>query len=332
MKKILLICNEENAGKRLDKFITDEFDSKDEFKNIFSRNKIQELIKNSFIKLNNIIYDCINYKVKKNDSIEILMNEDNEFKLKEKSDIILDILYEDKDLMVINKQAGLSVHPGAGNYENTLVNALLYHCKDNLSNISGDFRPGIVHRLDKDTTGVMIVAKNNESHLILQDQLNKRILKRVYNAIIWGNIVPENGQIEGYIRRCEKNRLKMRVTQDIGKYSLTNYQTLEKFGNTASLLRCELTTGRTHQIRVHFSSKQHPLIGDQLYGGNSRKVAGGENECKSYIDSFLRQALHSKTLRFIHPRTNEEMYFETELPRDLEMLIKCLRMCKVENN
>ena len=330
MKKILLICNEENAGKRLDKFITDEFESNNEFQNIFSRNKVQELIKNSFIRLNNIIYDCVNYKVKKNDSIEILMNEDNEFKLKEKSDIILDILYEDEDLMVINKQAGLSVHPGAGNYENTLVNALLYHCKDKLSNISGDFRPGIVHRLDKDTTGVMIVAKNNDSHLILQNQLNKRILKRVYNAIIWGNIVPENGQIEGYIRRCEKNRLKMRVTQDIGKYSLTNYQTLEKFGNIASLLQCELTTGRTHQIRVHFSSKNHPLIGDQLYGGNSRKVVGGENEYKSYIDSFLRQALHSKTLRFIHPRTNKEMYFETDLPKDLDMLIKCLRMCKME--
>ncbi len=330
MKKILLICNEENAGKRLDKFITDEFDNIDEYKNIFSRNKIQELIKNSFIRLNNIIYDCINYKVKKNDSIEILMNEDNGLKLKAKSDIILDILYEDEDLMVINKQAGLSVHPGAGNYENTLVNALLYHCKDNLSTISGDFRPGIVHRLDKDTTGVMIVAKNNDSHLILQEQLNKRILKRVYNAVIWGNIVPENGQIEGYIRRCEKNRLKMRVTQDIGKYSLTNYQTLENFGNIASLLRCELTTGRTHQIRVHFSSKHHPLIGDQLYGGNSRKVAGGESEYKSYIDSFLRQALHSKTLRFIHPKTNKEMYFETDLPNDLDMLIKCLRMCKVE--
>lgn len=332
MKKVLFICNEENSGKRLDKFITDEFENMEDYKNIFSRNRIQELIKNSFIRLNNIIYDCANYKVKKNDSIEVLLNEDSEFKLKEKSDIFLDILHEDDDLMVINKQAGLSVHPGAGNYENTLVNALLYHCKGKLSDVSGDFRPGIVHRLDKDTTGVMIVAKNNESHIALQEQLTKRILKRVYNAIIWGNILPENGQIEGCIRRCEKNRLKMRFTPDVGKYSLTNYKTLEKFGTVASLLQCELTTGRTHQIRVHFASKHHPLIGDQLYGGNCRKVAGAKNDYKSYIDSFMRQALHSKTLRFIHPRTGLEMFFETELPHDMEMLIRCLRFYDREND
>lgn len=329
MKKILLTCTEESIDKRLDKFIIDEINKINEYKNILSRNKIQELIKNSFIKKNKTICNDISCKVKKDDIIEVVLINKEEIKLEEKN-IYLNILYEDNDLLIINKQAGLTVHPGAGNFNNTLVNALLYHCKNNLSTIGGEFRPGIVHRLDKDTTGVMVIAKNNFSHINLKEQLEKRILQRVYNAIIWGNIYPENGEIDGYINRYENNRLKMKLNtiDNFGKYSLTHYKTIEKYGNIATLMECKLETGRTHQIRVHFSTKKHPLMGDLLYGGHSRKIPGIYNEYKNFIDDFPRQALHSKSITLIHPRTKKEIHIDTNLPNDMKLLINCLKFYK----
>jgi 23S rRNA pseudouridine1911/1915/1917 synthase len=315
---------------RLDKFIVEEIRKDDELKDFFSRNRIKELVKNSFVKKNNAIFSDITYRVKKGDSFELIINDVESRELKSK-DMFLNILYEDDSLMVINKQAGLTVHPGAGNYDNTLVNGLLFHCKNNLSTVGGMFRAGIVHRLDKDTTGLMVIAKNNNVHRILQKQLEERILKRIYNAIIWGNVVPKSGVIENYIDRSKNNRLKMETNENgIGKYSKTNYVTLEEFGTVASLIECKLDTGRTHQIRVHFSSKKCPLIGDQFYGGNSRKIKGEANECKSFIDEFPRQALHSKYLSFIHPVINDEMSFDSELPNDMKILLNCLKFYKIQ--
>lgn len=318
MKEVKIICNEANI--RLDKYIFSEIDK--DYKDWFSRSRIQDIIKDNLLKKNGIIFTDVSYKTKIGDVFDIVIDDVKETTLKEK-DIKLNIVYEDNDLLVINKQAGLTTHPGAGNYEDTLVNALLYYCKDNLSSVGGVLRPGIVHRLDKDTTGLMVVAKNDLAHNSLKNQLETRILKRTYNAIIWGNIVPQNGIIDGYIARHKYNRLKMYMST-IGRYSLTNYKTLKNFSTIASLVECKLNTGRTHQIRVHFSSKKHPLIGDQLYGGNLRKIAGEKNEYKFFIESFPRQALHSKSISFIQPTIKKELFFESELPDDMLELINNL--------
>lgn len=325
MKNFLFICEKEFEGVRIDKFIHDCIINNTEHKTL-SRKKTQEFIKSSLLKKNGDIFTDLAYRTKCGDIIEIEIYENEEIK-PEKQDIPLNIVYEDNDLLVINKQAGLITHPGAGNYDNTLVNALLFHCGNNLSNINTSIRPGIFQRLDKDTTGLMVVAKNNRSHDILKQELKDRVLKRKYNAVIWGNIIPSQGKIEGYMDRQKNNRLKMELTKDnTGRYSLTNYKTLETFGAVASLVECELDTGRTHQIRVHFSSKKHPLIGDYGYGGNLRKVAGEKNEHKLFVENFPRQALHSKYVRFIHPTTQEEMFFESGLPDDMRELVKSLRL------
>lgn len=325
MKKFLFICNKGEDEIRIDKFVHNNIVKNDNYKTL-SRRKIQEFIKGSMLKKNNKVFNDNTYKIKTGDIVEIEIYENKEIK-PEKQNIPLNIVYEDDDLLIINKQAGLITHPGAGNYDNTLVNALLFYCGDNLSNINNPIRPGIVHRLDKDTTGLMVVAKNNHTHEILKQQLKDRILKRKYNAIIWGNIVPPQGIIEGYINRCKTNRLKMELTKDnTGKYSLTNYKILENYGSVASLVECELDTGRTHQIRVHFSSKKHPLIGDYNYGGNLRKIKDEENKYKTFIEQFPRQALHSKVIKFIHPRTQKEMFFESDLPQDMKDLINNLKL------
>ena len=318
MKSIILVCDENSV--RLDKFIFDKLQNEYGF----SRNRIQNIIKSGLLKKDDNVFFDNSYKTKIGDIFNIIIDDVKESKLEEK-DIKLNIVYEDSDLLVINKQAGLTTHPGAGNYDNTLVNALLYHCKNNLSGVGGVLRPGIVHRLDKDTTGLMVVAKNDKSHNFLKKQLEDRTLKRTYNAIIWGCMLPPNGFIDGHIERSKKNRLKMILTENSGRYSLTNYKTLEKFSTIASLIECKLDTGRTHQIRVHFSAHKHPLIGDQLYGGNVRKISGEKNQFKTFVENFPRQALHSKTISFIHPTTKKEMFFESNLPEDMKELLDCLR-------
>lgn len=223
----------------------------------------------------------------------------------------LDILYEDEDVIVVNKARGMVVHPAAGVSRGTLVNALLAHCKD-LSGINGALRPGIVHRLDKDTSGVMIAAKNDAAHRSLAEQIQQKTAKRVYWAILTGNIAEEEGVIHGAIGRNPKDRQKMAVVRENGKDATTKFRVLERFG-TYTLVECRLMTGRTHQIRVHMAYIGHPVVGDPKYGAK---------KCPFSIEG---QALHSKTLMFTHPRTGERMEFEAPLPKDMQMILDDLR-------
>ena len=225
--------------------------------------------------------------------------------------IPLDILYEDEDVIVVNKARGMVVHPAAGVSSGTLVNALLAHCKD-LSGINGALRPGIVHRLDKDTSGVMIAAKNDTAHRSLAEQIQEKTAKRVYWAILTGNIREEEGVIHGAIGRNPKDRQKMAVVRENGKDATTNFRVLERFG-AYTLAECRLMTGRTHQIRVHMAYIGHPVVGDPKYGAK---------KCPFSIEG---QALHSKTLMFTHPRTGERMEFEAPLPEDMQIILDELR-------
>ena len=225
--------------------------------------------------------------------------------------IPLDILYEDEDVIVVNKARGMVVHPAAGVSRGTLVNALLAHCKD-LSGINGALRPGIVHRLDKDTSGVMIAAKNDAAHRSLAEQIQQKTAKRVYWAILTGNIAEEEGVIHGAIGRNPKDRQKMAVVRENGKDATTKFRVLERFG-TYTLVECRLMTGRTHQIRVHMAYIGHPVVGDPKYGAK---------KCPFSIEG---QALHSKTLMFTHPRTGEKMEFEAPLPEDMQIILDELR-------
>ena len=230
----------------------------------------------------------------------------------EPENIPLDIIYEDNDLLVVNKPAGLVVHPGAGNWTGTLVNALLYHCGDSLSGINGVKRPGIVHRIDKDTSGLLVVAKNDKAHVGLAKQFEIHSIQRTYDAFVWG-LTPESGRIEGNIGRSSTNRQKMALVKMGGKPAVTHFERMDAYSITASHIKCHLETGRTHQIRVHMTSIKHPLIGDDLYG-NPPKGAP-EN-----IRAFPRQALHAGLLGFIHPVTQKQMVFEVPLPEDLKNL------------
>ena len=225
--------------------------------------------------------------------------------------IPLDILYEDEDVIVVNKARGMVVHPAAGVSRGTLVNALLAHCKD-LSGINGALRPGIVHRLDKDTSGVMIAAKNDAAHRSLAEQIQQKTAKRVYWAILTGNIAEAEGVIHGAIGRNPKDRQKMAVVRENGKDATTNFRVLERFG-AYTLVECRLMTGRTHQIRVHMAYIGHSVVGDPKYGAK---------KCAFSIEG---QALHSKTLMFTHPRTGERMEFEAPLPEDMQMILDDLR-------
>ena len=309
---------------RLDKFIFKEVEVNDELSGYFSRTKIQELINDGFLRKNGEIFTTNAYKVKLGDEFLLKVESDCKLSLIPK-EIPLNIVYEDDDLAIINKQAGLTTHPGAGNYDNTLVNGLLFYYKDKLSTLNGFLRPGIVHRLDKDTSGLMVIVKNDFIHNLLAKQIAEHEVKRVYNAVVWGKVFPESGRIEGYISRCKSNRLKMEMNPLYGKYSLTNYKVLENFGKVATLVECKLETGRTHQIRVHFSSNKYPLVGDQVYCPCIKEIVSENEEASEYINNFSRQALHSKSINFIHPRTNKEMFFEIDLPDDMQKLVDSLR-------
>jgi 23S rRNA pseudouridine1911/1915/1917 synthase len=236
--------------------------------------------------------------------------------------IALSILHEDGDLIVLDKPAGLVVHPAPGNPDRTLVNALLAHCGDSLSGIGGVRRPGIVHRLDKDTTGVMVVAKNDRAHHALSEQFQAHSIERAYRAIVHGAPIPPVGTIEGNIGRHRTDRKRMAVVASGGKPATTRYRVLERFGDSArpiaSLVEAELLTGRTHQVRVHLASRGHPLIGDAVYGrGRAARSAS--------LPAFDRQALHAFRLGFVHPRTGTAAKFESPLPADLDALLKILR-------
>ena len=233
----------------------------------------------------------------------------------EPQDIPLTIVFEDEAMLVIDKPAGLVVHPGAGNPDHTLVNALLFHCGDQLSGIGGVRRPGIVHRLDKDTSGLMVVAKTDRAHVALSAQLQSRTLKRIYSAVVWGKPVPMTDRIEGNIGRSPNDRKRMALVPHGGRMAVTHYKTIKSF-KMASLVECKLETGRTHQIRVHMAHRGHPLIGDPVYG--LRRLP---KDAPTLAKSLPRQALHATQVTFLHPLTNREMCYSSTVPEDLAGLI-----------
>jgi len=251
------------------------------------------------------------YWIRESDTIVVTLPEPRPLDLVAEN-IPLDILYEDEQLIVLNKSAGMVVHPAPGHNEGTLVHALLYHCQT-LSGIGGVQRPGIIHRLDRDTSGVMLVAKTDKAHSSLSDQLKSRELTRVYYSVVHGRVKTLNGSIEAPIGRHRKNRKKMAVDYETGRYALTLYQVLEQCAQHA-LLRIELKTGRTHQIRVHMKHIHHPVVGDPVYGNSSKNNRG-----------MPRQALHAQSVAFIHPVTQERMTFDATLPEDMEQLLEKIR-------
>ncbi|WP_375327353.1 RluA family pseudouridine synthase [Candidatus Tisiphia endosymbiont of Nemotelus uliginosus] len=296
-------------GFRLDKALTYLI-------NPTSRSQIQKIINDLQVKVNGLIIPHPNYKVKENDVIKIEFQKLSPLTM-QPANIQLDICYEDTDLIVLNKAAGMIVHPGNGNYHDTLVNALLYHTQS-LSNVGGDERPGIVHRLDKDTTGLMVVAKNNFSHAHLAQQIETRQLKRKYKALIWGVINPLEGIIKNNIGRSRIAREKMTILKFGGKEAITHYKTEDiLFHGLISMVECQLTTGRTHQIRVQLSHLKHSLVGDQTYGNNSRKISHSPVTIKEKLANFKRQALHSWYISFTHPVNNRLLEFQSALPADI---------------
>ena len=320
-KNILNIVVKENFNQwRLDKFLQNQI------KNL-SRSRLQYLIQDSQVKINNITIKNSSKKVKNEDKIKINFPAPKETIIVPNK-IPLDILYDDEDIIVINKSPGVVVHPGAGNYEKTIVNGLLYKYKNNLSNVGGKLRPGIVHRIDKDTSGVIVVAKNDNAHINLSQQFSNHTIKRIYEALVWGSLKPQNGRINEKISRSIKNRQLMSVRKEKGKSAITNYKTLKVFQNIdlpkISLLECQLETGRTHQIRVHMNFKGNSILGDKSYGKSKKKFKKINLDVEEKINNFSRQALHAKSLGFIHPKTKKEVFFEVKRPKDFEQLVKSL--------
>ena len=312
-------------GHRIDKFLQAELKE-------LSRTRLQTLIRDNQVKLNNTVIKNPSKKIKKDDKITINFPDSKETSIIPNK-IPLNILYDDNDLIVINKSPGVVVHPGAGNYEKTIVNGLLFKYQNNLSSIGGKLRPGIVHRIDKDTSGVIVVAKNDNAHINLSKQFSSHTIKRVYEALIWGSLRPLNGKIVENISRSIKNRQLMAVRKDKGKKAITNYKTIKIFQNAnlpkISLIECKLETGRTHQIRVHMHCKGNPILGDKSYGKSKKKFKKIDLNIEKKINSFNRQALHAKILGFIHPKTQKEIFFEAKRPKDFDMLIKSLEKASV---
>ena len=288
---------------RIDRFLSEQLEN-------VSRSYIQKLIKDGCVTADGRPVKA-NYKLKLGVTIEIDIPEPVSLDV-EPQDIPLDIVYEDDDVLLVNKPKDMVVHPSAGHMDGTLVNALLYHCKDSLSSINGVMRPGIVHRIDKDTTGVLIICKNDIAHNYIADQLKVHSITRKYRAIVYNNLKDDQGTIDAPIGRHPIDRKKMAINHKNGKSAVTHFKVLERFGRF-TYVECELETGRTHQIRVHMSSIGHPLLGDEVYGSAKQpyKTCG--------------QVLHAKVFGFIHPTTNEYMEFETPLPEYFEDLLKKFR-------
>ena len=309
-----------NSGKRLDIFLAENIKQ-------FTRSYLKKIISNNQVKLNNLVANSPSIKVKHSDLILINILEKNVQKIIPKK-IQLNIIYEDKSILVINKPKGLVVHPGAGNYDNTLVNALLFKYKNNLSDINGVLRPGIVHRIDKNTSGLLVVAKNNLAHSNLGYQFSEHIIKRKYLCLSWGVVRPLSGKIVTLITRDKKNRQLMTVSDVSGKKAITNYKTIKVFNikdiPKISLIECELETGRTHQIRVHLKYKGSSLLGDKQYGKNNLKFKKINNEFFTKLNKLSGQALHAKTLEFTHPSTNKWMSFNSNLPDEFKKLLNLI--------
>ena len=317
---IKFFVDKKNTGKRLDIFLSENMKN-------FTRSFIKKLIENKNVKSNNIIITSPSTKVKYENEITIYIANKIEKNLKPKK-IDLDIIFEDANILVLNKPKGMVVHPGAGNYENTLVNALLYKYKKNLSDINGSMRPGIVHRIDKETSGLLVIAKNNISHASLSHQFSQHTIKRKYLCLSWGVVRPLSGKINTLISRDKKNRQLMTVSDISGKIAITNYKTLKVFNikdiPKISLIECELETGRTHQIRVHLKYKGTSLLGDKQYGKKNLKFKKIDNEFFAKLNKLSGQALHAKTLEFVHPKTKKWMRFNSELPKEFEKILTFL--------
>ena len=294
---------QENQQMRLDKYLAEQFPEQ-------TRSYLQKLIKESQVLVNGKTVKS-GYQLSKGDEVSVTIPEPKELDV-EPQKMELDIVFEDEDVILINKPKGMVVHPAPGHTTDTLVNGLLYHCKDNLSGINGVARPGIVHRIDRDTTGILIVCKNDMSHNSIAAQLKEHSINRRYRALVHGNLKEDTGTVEGPIGRHPVDRKKMAINERNGKPAVTHYTVLERFGNY-TLIECKLETGRTHQIRVHMTSIGHPLVGDEVYG---------PAKCPFKLQG---QCLHAMVLGFVHPRTGEYMEFSADLPEYFEELLKKLR-------
>ncbi len=319
-KLTIFSIKEEDSGNRLDvtltKLITD-----------FTRSNLKKIIELKRVKINNSVEKSPSKKLKTDDVIEIDLISNEEIKILP-AKIKLNIVHEDKDILIINKPAGMVVHPGAGNYKNTLVNALVYKYKNKLSDINGITRPGIVHRIDKETSGLLVIAKNNKAHANLGKQFSDHTIQRTYQALAWGVLRPLNGKIETLIGRSRKNRQLMSVTEITGKKSITNYQTVKVFNikdiPKISFVECKLETGRTHQIRVHMAYKGNSLLGDQQYGKKNLRFKKINEDFEDRLKILNRQALHAKSLGCIHPTSKKLINFESKLPKDFKKILDLL--------
>ena len=291
MKEFSIDRNTE--GQRIDRYLSDELEDR-------SRSYIQKIMKEGYVKVNQKPVKS-NYRLSFGDSVEVTLPEAKEPDIVPEN-IPLDILYEDQDIIMINKPKQMVVHPAPGHYSGTLVNALMYHCGDELSGINGCMRPGIVHRIDMDTTGSLVVCKNDKAHQSLSEQLKVHSIRRIYVAIVHGNIKEEEGTVNAPIGRHPTDRKKMSIHAKNARNAITHYKVLKRFGDY-TYIQCKLETGRTHQIRVHMASIGHPLLGDQVYGPK-----------KCPFPKLVGQTLHAKTLGFIHPRTNEYIEVNAPLP------------------
>jgi len=320
-KNINFIVETDENNLRLDVFVNKR-------EKLISRTRIKNLILKEKLKLNNIIINSPAKKICTGDKIDLEIPEPKEASLKPYN-FKLKIVYEDEDLLVIDKPAGIIMHPGAGNYDKTIVNALMYYNKDSLSTIGDELRPGIVHRIDKDTSGLIVVAKNNITHESLSHQFSEHTITRIYQLLIWGKLRPSYGKIDTFITRSSKNRQMMEVSSSKGKRAITNYKTIEIFENdktpTLSLVECRLETGRTHQIRVHMTHMGNSIMGDGKYKKKYKKLKNIDTSLENLIYKLDRQFLHAHTLGFIHPKTNDEMTFTSILPQELENILLLLR-------
>ena len=315
------LVKKSDDSKRLDVFLSEKIKH-------LTRSNIKKIIESKNVKINKKIADSPSKKIKIDNEVVIKLLIKKLDKLLPNK-IKLDIRFEDKDILIINKPKGMVVHPGAGNYENTLANALVHKYKNKLSDINGELRPGIVHRIDKETSGLLVIAKNNLSHSKLGKQFSDHSIKRKYLCLIWGVIRPLQGRIETLISRNKKNRQLMMVSDVNGKKAITNYKTITVFQRQdipkISLVECELETGRTHQIRVHMKYKGTSLLGDNQYGKKGIKFKKINEDFFKKLSFLNGQALHAKSLGFIHPSKNEWINFESELPSDFKKLLDLLK-------
>ena len=312
-----MAVDEDVAGARLDKWLAGKLPD-------ISRSRLKILIEDGAVSVGGATERDPAYRVKARENVKIYLPAVVDA-TPEAQEMGLDVVYEDADLIVINKPVGMVVHPAPGNYDQTLVNGLLAHCGSSLAGIGGVRRPGIVHRIDKDTSGLLVAAKTDAAHAGLSAQFAAHTIDRTYDAIVWGAPSPPADQIEGPVGRSRHNRKKMAIVKKGGKDAETGYRTITNFGELATHIRCKLKTGRTHQIRVHMASIAHPLIGDATYGSNRRRsMKGVPPELAALLRSFARQALHAATLGFVHPITGKTLRFQSEPPEDFMNLLESL--------